>query len=267
MAFFKSFILALAATSVSAHYNFDRLYINGQVSGEYEFIRRTTNGNGTIENVSLQSIVCNQGGLDANIRAATKTATVRAGDTLGFNVRDILGHPGPINVYLSKAPSGVTAQNYLGDGDWFKIYSLGVLQFRPNQGVLWAVMPSTSSQGIYNFTFTLPQETPPGEYLLRAEHIALHAAGAPNGAQFYIGCAQLTITGSGTGTPGPTVKFPGAYKGDEPGILFPLYWPPVRNYTTPGPAVWPSRCEDHTANFVGRPSDGDCTTIIPCEGC
>ncbi|KAI9148964.1 putative endo-beta-1,4-glucanase D [Paramyrothecium foliicola] len=259
----KSFVLALAAASgVSAHYNFDRLYINGQQTGEYEFMRRTTNGNGPLLDVTTKDIVCNQGGNNADIRAATKTATVKAGDTLGFNVRDILEHPGPANVYLSKAPSGVTAQNYQGDGDWFKIYSLGVKQFRPNKGVLWAVMPN-SQNGIKNFTFTLPKDTPPGDYLLRAEHIALHAAGTPNGAQFYVGCAQLTITGSGTGKPAPTVKFPGAYRADEPGILFPLYWPPVRNYTTPGPATWPNKCEDHTANLIGQASDGDCTAILP----
>lgn len=34
-----------------------------------------------------------------------------------------------------------------------------------------------------------------------------------------MGCAQLKVTGSGAGTPGPTVKFPGAYDPRDPGIL------------------------------------------------
>lgn len=127
-------------------------------------------------------------------------------------------------------------------------------------------MPN-GDRGIHNFTFTLPEDVPPGEYLLRAEHIGLHAAGNFGKAQFYIGCAQLTIQGSGTGTPGPTVKFPGAYNGREPGILIPLYWPPLYDYENPGPATWPNGCEDHTANYSGQQSDGDCTPILPCVGC
>ncbi|KAH6685349.1 cellulose-growth-specific protein [Plectosphaerella plurivora] len=262
--------LALCFTQASAHYNFDRLIINGQVTGEYEFMRRTTNGNGPIEDVTSPSMVCNQGGIDAGIRAATGTATVQAGAQLGFNVRDILEHPGPVNVYLSRAPTETSAQNYLGDGDWFKIYTLGVRQFRPNQGVNWAVMP-TGGKGIHNFTFTLPAQTPPGDYLLRAEHIALHSAGSFGLAQFYMGCAQLRVTGPGPGAgvpaPGPMVKFPGAYHGREPGVLISLWWPPVYNYTMPGPATWPGKCEDHTANLLGEAGDGDCTPILPCEGC
>jgi hypothetical protein len=228
--------VAFCVTQAAAHYNFDRLIINGQVTG-----------------------------------AATGTATVQAGSRLGFNVRDILEHPGPVNIYLSRAPTGTTAQNYLGDGEWFKIYTLGVRQFRPNKGVNWAVMP-TGDRGIYNFTFSLPAQTPPGDYLLRAEHIALHSAGSFGLAQFYIGCAQLRITGPGPGAagaaaPGPTVRFPGAYHGREPGVLTSLWWPPLYNYTTPGPATWPDGCEDHTANLLGQVGDGDCTPILPCEGC
>jgi hypothetical protein len=34
-----------------------------------------------------------------------------------------------------------------------------------------------------------------------------------------MGCAQLKVTGSGAGKPGPTVKFPGAYDPRDPGIL------------------------------------------------
>lgn len=34
-----------------------------------------------------------------------------------------------------------------------------------------------------------------------------------------MGCAQLKVTGSGAGAPGPTVKFPGAYDPKDPGIL------------------------------------------------
>jgi hypothetical protein len=54
---------------------------------------------------------------------------------------------------------------------------------------------------------------------MRVEHIALHAAGSYQGAQFYIACAQLNIVGGGSGSPSPKVAIPGVYTGYEPGIL------------------------------------------------
>ncbi len=39
---------------------------------------------------------------------------------------------------------------------------------------------------------TIPPDTPSGDYLLRAEVIALHTAGQAGGAQFYMSCYQLT---------------------------------------------------------------------------
>jgi len=53
--------------------------------------------------------------------------------------------------------------------------------------------------------------TAPGEYLLRVESIALHVAESVGGAQFYISCGQIEVTGSGNATPSPTIDFPGGY--------------------------------------------------------
>jgi hypothetical protein len=86
--------------------------------------------------------------------------------------------------------------------------------------------------------FTIPASTPPGDYLFRIEHIGLHSASGKNGAQFYISCAQITVTGSGSGTPGPLVAFPGAYKSTDPGLMINIYYPVPTTYTMPGPAVW-----------------------------
>jgi len=71
-------------------------------------------------------------------------------------------------------------------------------------------------------------------YLLRAELIALHAASNYPGAQLYMECAQINVTGGGSASPA-TVSFPGAYKATDPGIKFQLYWPIPTSYTIPGP--------------------------------
>jgi hypothetical protein len=238
-----------------AHYNFEALIVNGETTGPYEYVRRTTNYNSPIEDVTSPNMACNAGGSDPEIMAATGTMTVQAGDQLGFTVASEIGHPGPQAVYLSKAPG--SASEYAGDGDWFKIYELTYSEITA-EGLKWATSPSGAG-GIKNFTFTLPAEVPSGEYLLRAEHVGLHSAGSVGGAQFYIGCAQLKVEGGGSGTPGPTVKFPGAYDGSEPGIHINIYYPPPQSYTMFGPAPWPNACTDHTANLDGQESDGDCT--------
>jgi hypothetical protein len=59
-----------------------------------------------------------------------------------------------------------------------------------------------------------------------------------NKAQFYISCSQIKITGGGSGTPGPLVSLPGAYKSNDPGILVNLGAIQPTAYTTPGPPVW-----------------------------
>lgn len=76
-------------------------------------------------------------------------------------------------------------------------------------------------------TFTIPKNTPSGDYLFRVEHIALHVAQSTGGAQFYLSCGQITVTGGGSGTPGPLVAFPGAYSASDPGILIDIYYPVV----------------------------------------
>jgi hypothetical protein len=77
-----------------------------------------------------------------------------------------------------------------------------------------------------------------GEYLLRVEHIALHGAGSVGGAQLYISCAQISVSGgSGSLNTGALASFPGAYSATDPGILFQLYWPTPTSYVNPGPPV------------------------------
>jgi hypothetical protein len=57
--------------------------------------------------------------------------------------------------------------------------------------------------------FTVPKNIAAGNYLVRAEAIALHAgAGNP---QPYVSCFQVKVTGGGSANP-TGVSFPGAYK-------------------------------------------------------
>jgi cellulase len=92
-------------------------------------------------------------------------------------------HWGPVMAYMGKVEDAAKAD---GSGEFFKVYENG-----------WAKAPG-SSQGDADFwgtkdlnyncgklDFKIPSDIAPGDYLLRAEAIALHAAGPAGGAQHY----------------------------------------------------------------------------------
>lgn len=85
---------------------------------------------------------------------------------------------------------------------------------------------------------TIPSCIPAGDYLIRNEQIALHVAQSEGGAQFYLSCGQLTVTGGGSKTPTNLAAFPGAYSATDPGILININYPKPTNYTNPGPATF-----------------------------
>ncbi|KAF7965329.1 hypothetical protein HWV62_44474 [Athelia sp. TMB] len=119
-----------------------------------------------------------------------------------------------LNVYLAKAPS-TGAAGWTPTGKvWFKVFQISAV----TDGGSTITFPTLNQPG---YTFTLPKSLPSGDYLLRSEHIAIHSASYYGGAQFYLSCAQITVTGGGSGTPGPLVAFPGEYTGYEPGYLLP----------------------------------------------
>jgi len=131
---------------------------------------------------------------------------------------------------MAKAPGDVAS--WAGDGAvWFKVYQISAV----TNGGTSITFPA---EGVPGVSFTVPKNLPTGQYLVRMEAIALHVASTYGGAQFYISCGQVSVTGGGSGTPGPLVAFPGAYTGYEPGILIDINYPIPKNYTQPGPAVW-----------------------------
>ncbi|KAF2221592.1 glycosyl hydrolase family 61-domain-containing protein [Elsinoe ampelina] len=225
-------LLALAAPAL-AHYNFERLIVNGVATEPYEYVRQLPQlvSNSPFLDVSHPDIRCNNGSFASASR--TKVFPVKPGDTVGFTIRDVLGHPGPLFAYMSRS-TVADVRNYQGDGDWFKVYEQGVRTFgNYSVSMTWMV------DGWRNYTFKVPSQIPNGQYLLRGEHVAVHGAGTVGGTQFYIGCAQIEVSGAAGGTPSPVGKFPGIYNARDPGIFFNPYWPPMVNYTMPGIEVYP----------------------------
>ncbi|KAF7343859.1 hypothetical protein MSAN_01967200 [Mycena sanguinolenta] len=225
--------LATLAAQVSAHYVWPQLIVGGANTSDWQYVRQTNNWQNLNPQTDVTStdIRC----YDSLESGTASTVSVAAGSTVGFTVSgnpSNLYHAGVLNVYMAKAPTGTDVANWDGSGTvWFKVYQISAV----TDGGQTITFPST---GLSEISFTIPPATPSGQYLIRTEHIAIHSASYYGGAQFYIGCAQVTVTNGGTGTPGPLVAFPGAYTGNEPGILINIYYPIPANYTQPGPPVW-----------------------------
>lgn len=80
-------------------------------------------------------------------------------------------------VYLAKVDSALTTT--VTGLKWFKIYEDGL-----HSDGTWAVDTLVQNKGLVSFK--IPSCIPPGNYLLRAEIIALHGASSYPGAQFYV---------------------------------------------------------------------------------
>ncbi|KIM19348.1 glycoside hydrolase family 61 protein, partial [Serendipita vermifera MAFF 305830] len=232
--------LILAAAS-NAHSIFQRVSVNGADQG-YLTGMRAPSSNNPIQNVNDAGMACNNG-----LSSSSTIINIPAGAKVGALWQHVLGgaqgsndadnpiaksHHGPVQVYLAKVSNAQTTGT--SGLSWFKVASDGL------NGGKWGVDNMVANNG-WSY-FTLPSCIAPGNYLMRVELIALHSAYSSGGAQFYMSCAQINVTGSGTFSPSSTVKFPGAYSASDPGILINIYGTGGvadnggKAYKAPGPA-------------------------------
>ena len=89
-------------------------------------------------------------------------------------------HFGPVMVYMSKVDDATAADG--ASGSWFKVDEFGY----DATNKTWGTDMLNANCG--KQTFTIPSKIPSGDYLIRAEAIALHTASQVGGAQFYMSC-------------------------------------------------------------------------------
>jgi len=233
----NTLLLATTATIASAHTIFVQLGSGGTINPVGSGIRDPSY-DGPILDVTTNYVACNGGNNPTT--ASSDIISVTAGSTVQAVWRHTLtstaanddiyvvdpSHKGPVMAYMKKVTDATGDVGY-GDG-WFKISEAGLNVATQD----WAVTDLIANAGIQNIP--IPSCIEDGQYLLRAELIALHAASSANGAQLYMECAQISVTG-GTGTATPsTVAFPGAYSQTDPGILINIY-STLTTYEIPGP--------------------------------
>ncbi|KAF4613533.1 hypothetical protein D9613_008195 [Agrocybe pediades] len=220
--------------SGSTHYTGYLPYQDPYYNPPPQRIVRKIPGNGPVTDLTLIDIQCNgytDGGAPGSAPAAIY-ATVAAGSQLKLNWTAWPdSHMGPMITYMARAPSDITKWSPGNAAVWFKVAESG----KTSDGKWAATDLLTASNSIY--TFTIPPKLKAGQYIVRHEIIALHAAYTYPGAQFYPSCIQIQVTGSGTALPTSFVSFPGAYTPTTPGIVYDAYTN-TSAYPIPGPAVW-----------------------------
>ncbi|KAM0588527.1 hypothetical protein ACHAQF_003345 [Verticillium nonalfalfae] len=202
-------VLGLLAPFAFGNYLFRSITVNRGRSADWEFVRETANNpaSNPIEDVSSPLLSC----YEKIGRPVSAVQTVAPGTRIRFPSSVPIGHPGPVLFYLARVPDGQDVNSWTPTGNvWFKVDQYGNTPGVNNQFAVEMTEVFT----------TIPASLRPGNYLLRAEHIALHSYQKP---QFSLACAQLQVTGSGPDFPESFVSFPGAYKADDVGLLFDIY--------------------------------------------
>ncbi|KAF2111495.1 cel1 protein precursor [Lophiotrema nucula] len=226
---------ALLAAQAAAHGAVTSYVIDGTTYPGYEGFAPATSPK-TIQRqwpdynptmtVTDKKVMCN-GGTSAQL-----SAPVKAGGKIKAIWKQWTHQQGPVMVWMYKCAGDFTACDGSGK-KWFKIDQKGMTA-PPLSGTAWG------TNDIYKnlaFESTVPASLAPGNYLIRHELLALHQANTP---QFYAECAQVVVSGSGTGQPSGDLlaTIPGYAAQSDPGITVDTYMSKADTYTPPGPKVW-----------------------------
>ncbi|KAE8443539.1 hypothetical protein EG329_001779 [Mollisiaceae sp. DMI_Dod_QoI] len=177
-------ILALwgLLAAVSAHTTFVQLGSAGTTYPVSYAIRDPTY-DGPITDVTTNAVACNGGPNPTT--ASPDIINVKAGDTIQATWRHTLtstaandaiyvidpSHKGPVMAYMKKVTDATSDVGY-GAG-WFKISEAGLNAATQD----WATTDLIANAGVQSIT--IPSCIDDGQYLLRAELIALHGGTAP----------------------------------------------------------------------------------------
>ncbi|KAL6707076.1 hypothetical protein ACN47E_004828 [Coniothyrium glycines] len=222
-------VLLAAAASVSAHSTWQDLWVGSE--DKATSCTRVVANNNPISSLSSSDMFCG-----ISPAKSSNVCAVAAGSSLTVEMHAQPGdrkcsnpaiggnHYGPVMVYMAKVADATTATS----GSFFKVAEDGYTGTTAS----WGTEILNANCG--KRAFTVPKNIANGDYLVRAEVIALHAgAGQP---QPYVSCFQVKVTGGGSASPAG-VSFPGAYKLSDPLFSKAIYASDFK-YVSPGPAVY-----------------------------
>ena len=189
----------------------------------------TVQDRGFVSDLNGPDIVCHRGATPGQ-----EYVKVAAGGTLAFQWTEWpVSHHGPVLDYLAPCGEDCTTVEKTSL-KFIKVDQAGLNSGDPAPGN-WASDDMIANNNTW--TVKVPSDVKAGRYVWRHETIALHSAHEGHGAQPYPQCVNVEITGSGTNDMSGGIPATELYSWEDPGIALNIYYPPLKNYTIPGPPL------------------------------
>ncbi|KAF1364145.1 hypothetical protein EJ07DRAFT_162652 [Lizonia empirigonia] len=225
------FAIVLLATvaSVSAHATWQQMWV-GSTDQAGKCVR-TVRDNEPIGSLTSADMFCGRDPAKTN-----GICEVAAGSYLTVEMHSQPGdrncankaiggvHHGPVLIYMAKVDDATTTTT----GSFFKVAEDGYQGSTPT----WGTEILNANCG--KRAFQVPSNIAAGDYLVRAEVIALHVG--RYSPQPFVSCFQVRVTGGGSAYPAG-VKFPDAYSLNDPLVPQSIYVSDFQ-YVSPGPAMY-----------------------------
>ncbi|KAL4754396.1 hypothetical protein BDW72DRAFT_166778 [Aspergillus terricola var. indicus] len=257
---------------VAGHTLMTTLYVDGENQGDGVCIRMNRDAEKAtypISPLANDAMAC---GYDGEI-ASARTCAASQSSTLTFEFRAYPdgsqagsideSHKGPCAVYMKPVANATSDNNAAGDG-WFKIYELDY----DSSTSQWCTEKLIANNGF--LSVQIPEGLRGGDYLVRTELLALHAAqDSPPDPQFYVGCAQVFLEGSESGdVPEGMVIDASTYDLDVPGLTYNIYTEPLElPYPSFGPSVYQPNASASTTNAKVSGAQATQKDGLQPEGC
>ncbi|KAJ1769391.1 hypothetical protein IW140_002304 [Coemansia sp. RSA 1813] len=241
-------IIVLVATLISfaqAHTQVYNAGASGNLGVDFQYQIKNDYGNGPIKDLDSADLRCRS--KSAISGTGVDKISINAGESLDIRWRHYnnsvsvpvmsRSHVGPCMIYMAPLSSQ-------GDGDvWFKIFEEGW----DSSAKKWCTVKVIDNDGFFNVT--IPSEIPSGNYLVRAELLALHQANKEGGAQFYPNCLAVTVNNGVASSQPKGYAIPGIYSSQDPGILYDRKNDPA-TYTIPGPPLFVPNTSQNNSEAV-----------------
>ncbi|KAJ1769081.1 hypothetical protein LPJ74_004315, partial [Coemansia sp. RSA 1843] len=223
----------IALAVAHAHTQVYNAGANGVLGKDFQYRIENAYGNAPIQDLNSTDLRCRSksaitgNGVDKLSIDAGETLTIRwdhANNTVSLPVLP-RSHLGPCMVYMAPLSSE-------GNGNvWFKIYEDGY----DTNSKAWCSIKLIDSWGMLDVA--IPKNIPNGDYLVRAEVLALHQTRVIGDTQFYPNCMVVTVSNGAASSLPKGYSIPGIYGYNDPGIYFARSDNPA-NYVVPGPPVF-----------------------------
>ncbi|KAL4807934.1 glycosyl hydrolase family 61-domain-containing protein [Aspergillus unguis] len=180
------------------------LYVDGENQGDGVCIRQNRNPEKAtfpIEPLASDAMACGYDGEQASSRICPAPNNA----TLTFEFREYPdgskpgsideSHKGPCAVYMKPVEDASADNNAAAGSGWFKVFELAY----DESAAEWCTEKLIANNGF--LSVDIPPGLKGGDYLVRTELLALHAAqDDPPDPQFYVGCAQVFLHGGEEGS-------------------------------------------------------------------